>query len=209
MTDCRAIAEQAIKYGALQKVEELTKFLELLSSVAPGFESLRFEPIVLLELGWGGHLDDDHGQVIRNADGSVDYSDPHVGGRSAAAWREYFPNAAIHMIDIHPKINTIPGVHLHRGSQDNARFLASVHSIAGDFDIVVDDASHISALTCASRRILWPWLKPHGLYIVEDLVVQPDATAELLRLAGNLVAGQSSAQTVCFYHDLAIVKKAA
>lgn len=171
------------------------------------FEPLRYEPITLLELGWGGHMDDDRGQVVLNADGSVDYSDPHVGGRSAAAWREYFPNAAVHMVDIYPKVNAIPGVHLHRGSQDNPRFLASVHSIAGDFDIIVDDASHTAALTNASRKILWPWLKPGGLYIVEDLGVQPEATQQLLLLAGNLVDGQSTAEEVHFFKDLAIIKK--
>lgn len=122
------------------------------------FSPLRDKRITLLELGWGEY-DPQTG----------DHSNPKVGGRSARMWRDYFSTAAIHIVDIEEKVNTVRGVTLHRGSQDDADFLAKVHAEAGDFDIIVDDASHISRLTIASFEILWPWLKPGGFYVVEDL----------------------------------------
>lgn len=123
------------------------------------FTVLRDEPITLLELGWGEY-DPETGR----------HDNPNLGGRSAAMWREYFPNATIAVIDIEHKTNTVDGVHLYQGAQDDPQFLAGIHDELGDFDIIIDDASHISSKTIASFRILWPYLKPGGgLYCVEDL----------------------------------------
>lgn len=122
------------------------------------FSPLQNEPIVLLELGWGEWNPD-----------LESHDDPNNGGRSARVWREYFPNATIVVIDIAHKNNTVPGVDLYQGSQDDPVFLGSLHEKYGDFDIIIDDASHISSLTIASFDILWPTLKPGGIYVVEDL----------------------------------------
>jgi hypothetical protein len=122
------------------------------------FTPLRDKPITFLELGWG-----EWDPELRT------HANPNVGGRSAAMWREYFTKAQIHVIDIEGKVNTVKGVELHQGSQDDPVFLAGLHDAAGDFDIVIDDASHISSLTIASFNILWPYVKPGGYYVVEDL----------------------------------------
>lgn len=84
-------------------------------------------------------------------------------------WREYFGRADIHVVDIEEKEPTVEGVHLWRGSQDDPVFLGGIHDAAGDFDIIIDDASHVSSLTIASFGILWPWLEPGGYYCIEDL----------------------------------------
>lgn len=123
------------------------------------FTPLRRKPITFLELGWGEY-DPEWGNS----------SHPRTGGRSAQLWRRYFSKAAaIHVVDIEHKVNTVQGVSLYEGSQDDPEFLARVHEQAGDFDIIIDDASHVSRLTIASFEILWPYLKPGGFYIVEDL----------------------------------------
>lgn len=124
----------------------------------PLLEPLRDEPIVLLELGFG-----EYSPVTK------DHCDPNVGGRSAAAWREFFTQAEIHVVDIEHKVNTVPGVTLWKGSQDDKSFLTHLHHQTGDLDVIIDDASHVSSLTIASFQILWPYLKPGGLYCVEDL----------------------------------------
>lgn len=90
-------------------------------------EILRSEPVTLLKLG----------------------GDPNV-------WRELFPRARIHALDVGPGL--VEGVHVHRGSRYNWRALKSVHSIAGDFHLVVADDS----LTAVD--LVWPYLKPGGLY---------------------------------------------
>lgn len=122
------------------------------------FAPLRDKPITFLELGWG------------EWDPEIEsHENPDRGGRSAKVWREYFTNATIVVIDIAEKVNTVPGVDLFQGSQDDPEFLASLHARYGDFDVVIDDASHISSLTIASFDILWPMLTPGGIYVVEDL----------------------------------------
>lgn len=134
----------------------------LSTSYEPVLESLRDQPITLLELGWG------EWDPVRK-----DHANPENGGRSARTWSEYFthPGTRIVVIDVEEKHNTIndPRVQLHRGSQDDPEFLSSLHERYGDFNIIIDDASHISSLTIKSFEILWPWLKPQGHYFVEDL----------------------------------------
>ena len=113
-------------------------------------QPLRDEPVTLLELGWGGH------------------EDPDAGGASAATWRAYFPKATIVVVDIEPKQNRIDGVDFHRGSQADEAFLTGLHERYGDFDVIIDDASHLSSLTIQSWQLLYPMLRPGGLYVVED-----------------------------------------
>jgi 8-demethyl-8-(2-methoxy-alpha-L-rhamnosyl)tetracenomycin-C 3'-O-methyltransferase len=124
----------------------------------PLLAPLRDEPITMLELGWG-EFDPAY----------KDHSNPNNGGRSAAAWREYFSQAEIHSLDIEHKINTVDGITLWQGSQDDPKVLQRIHDQANDFDLIIDDASHVSSLTIRSFEILWPMLKPGGLYVVEDL----------------------------------------
>ncbi len=104
----------------------------------------------LLELGYGGH---EH---------------PDRGGESARMWREYFPDGTISVIDNEVKFNVPEGVNFHWISQDDAELLSEMHQDVGDWDIIIDDASHLSSLTIASFNILWPMLKPGGFYCVED-----------------------------------------
>lgn len=122
------------------------------------FTPIRDEPITLLELGWGEW---DPEQKT--------HANPNVGGRSARMWREYFPYASIHIVDIEAKKNTVSGVELWQGDQTDKKFLDGIASAAGGFDIVVDDCSHISSKTIRSFEILWEHVKPGGFYCIEDL----------------------------------------
>ena len=113
-------------------------------------EPIRDEPVTLLELGYGGH------------------GDPAAGGASAATWRDYFPNGTVVVIDNEPKVNTVPGVEFHQGSQADPEFIDQLAAKYGPFDVIIDDASHLSSLTIRSWQLLYPHLKPGGLYVVED-----------------------------------------
>ena len=46
------------------------------------------------------------------------------------------------------------------------RFMAQV---GGDFDIIIDDGSHIVAHQIISFKTLFPYLKSGGIYVIEDL----------------------------------------
>lgn len=115
-------------------------------------ESLRHMPLLIFEIGIGG------------------YQYPDRGGESLRLWQSYFPNAKIVGVDVYPKPSvTGPRIHIETGSQDDPNFLASLVNKYGAPDLVIDDASHVNKLTIRTFEILFPMLKPGGLYFCEDI----------------------------------------
>jgi len=108
------------------------------------FDSQRDDEISLLELGY-------------------------LGGASARMWSEYFPHAKLYYVDINgPRDVLPPRTWIQQCDQADAAALEKLHNASGDYDIIIDDASHFSSKTIASFQILWPWLRPGGYYLVED-----------------------------------------
>lgn len=116
------------------------------------FAPLRHQPIKLLEIGAGG------------------YEHPDRGGQSLHMWSEYFPQGTISCVELYDKSKLkLPArTKIYQGSQDNGTFLNGLLEKLGQQDIIIDDGSHINALTIASFDILFPWVKSGGIYIVED-----------------------------------------
>lgn len=116
------------------------------------FEADRHLPLKLLEIGVGG------------------YGDPKAGGASLAMWRDYFPNATLIGIDVLPKeIDLGERVTIRQGSQSDPAFMLSIAREFGPFDIVIDDGSHVPTDVGNSFNILWPWMAPYGVYVIEDV----------------------------------------
>lgn len=92
-------------------------------------------------------------------------------GASLRMWKEYFPLAQIHGVDLDPGCasHAEDRISVHILSQDDEEGLTALASSVGGFDVVLDDCSHINVLTLASQRILFPYVKPGGFYIIEDL----------------------------------------
>lgn len=91
-----------------------------------------------------------------------------MDGYSMQMWREYYPEAAdIIGLDIMPKDHLkIPGVTL---LQLNATDVSAMAEL-GDFDIIIDDGSHMSL----EQQQAFFWLYYHqlhqcGRYVIEDL----------------------------------------
>ncbi len=139
--------ELAIKYG--------TDKSSLHHNYTPLYEKyfgeLRYKSINFLELGWGG------------------YEDPNAGGESARMWREYFSKASITVLDIHEKNNNIKGVNFLQGNQESTLIAKALLEEHGKFDIIIDDASHISSLTIQSFHNFFNTLAIGGMYVIEDL----------------------------------------
>lgn len=118
------------------------------------FKHLRNDRIKLLELGVGG------------------YKYPDRGGEGLKMWSEYFPIAEVYGIDLYDK-SEIKGlskrVKIFTGSQADGDFLLEVMSQIGNPDIIIDDASHVNILTIKSFLHLFPWVKPGGIYVIEDI----------------------------------------
>ena len=95
-------------------------------------------------------------------------------GKSLLTWSDYFKNSIIIGIDIH-KINIVEknldrnNIEVHQGSQSNKSFIEEIISKYEDFDIIIDDGSHLSKDVKKSFELLFPVLRDNGLYIVEDM----------------------------------------
>ncbi len=115
------------------------------------FQPFRDRAFTLFEIGVGG------------------YHDPESGGASLRMWAEYFPWARIYALDIHDKTpHANHRVRIFRGDQADAELLRRISDEAGGFDIVIDDGSHLNRDVIATFGVLFPLLKPDGLYVVED-----------------------------------------
>lgn len=108
---------------------------------APLFEPLRDQPVRLLELG------------VKD-------------GASLRMWREYFPKGTIFGLDIEPVV--VPNCTVFVGDQSDRTVIGNAGDNCGPFDIIIDDASHISSKTIQSWELLYPYLRPGGYYVVED-----------------------------------------
>jgi len=105
-----------------------------------------------------------------------------AAGGSLRTWEEYFPNAYIFGVDVNPEaqIRNTSRTSILTCSQDDAEQL---HMMATDFDIIIDDGSHINELTVESFQIMFPHVVPGGYYIIEDmgLTHDTDVAADTVR----------------------------
>jgi len=110
------------------------------------FEPLRTKELVLVEIGV-------------------------LGGASLRMWREYFPRARIFGVDIDPEAEAHAGdrIDVMIGSQSDTRFLDGLLERTGRPDIVLDDGSHLARDQITTLLHLWRYVKPGGIYVVEDL----------------------------------------
>jgi SAM-dependent methyltransferase len=111
------------------------------------FEPVRRLPLVMLELGI------------------------HEGG-SLKAWEAYFPAARIAGLDFRPPVIDVGDrVRMFAGDQADCRLLSRIAAeMAPDgFDLIIDDCSHIGALSkVAFWHLFDNHLKPGGFYCIED-----------------------------------------
>ena len=118
-------------------------------------------------------------------------------GASLEMWAEYFPNAEIHGVDIdlgpvslraaeNPRIRLYQGDVTHieqirRYSQgrispdqppifyDPAAAPVATCFCEEQFDVIIDDASHVLEYQILTLHYFWRYLKPGGFYFVEDI----------------------------------------
>lgn len=98
-----------------------------------------------------------------------------LDGESLRLWADYFPNATIVGVDIAPKSCSFDEgrILLEIGDATDPMFIASLISKYGNFDIVLDDGSHLASHMRKSFELLYP--VTNFIYCIEDLVVQyPD-----------------------------------
>jgi demethylmacrocin O-methyltransferase len=117
------------------------------------FRKFRFKKIKLLEIGVGG------------------YKDPHQGGQSLRMWKKYFPFGNIFSLDIFDKSAIQENrIKIYMGSQTDPEILSRITDENGEFDLIIDDGSHINDHVITTFKLLFPKLKDGGIYVIEDLL---------------------------------------
>jgi hypothetical protein len=91
---------------------------------------------------------------------------------SLRMWAEYFPQAEIYGGDFDSStfITDNPRIHCFWCDQGDKNSLDQVARITGgNFDLIVDDGSHIAAHQILTFRVLYSLLSSTGVYIIEDI----------------------------------------
>jgi len=97
-------------------------------------------------------------------------------GNSLRMWAEALPDWEIYGLD-NNSLRSCPdsyselNIHQYIGSQNDLDIINKIFNDAGNFDVVVDDASHISPLTIDSFKLIAPRLHKDSIYVIEDLGV--------------------------------------
>jgi hypothetical protein len=119
---------------------------------------------------------------------------PYGGGHSLTIWMEYFPHAE-RLVEVEhngpcltelekdwrksiaPWTITTPdswtaalkNVFFEEGDQSSAATLRQLGDKHGPFDVVIDDGGHRMSYQVNTLATMWAYIKPGGVYIVEDL----------------------------------------
>jgi len=94
-----------------------------------------------------------------------------LNGASLRTWAEYFPNARIVGCDIDPMARrwATDRIEVEYMDQSNLEDLVRVAVKDGPFDIIIEDGSHLWEHQTTTLRTLFPFVRPGGFYVVEDL----------------------------------------
>ena len=131
------------------------------------FKNLRDKEIVFLEIGIG--------TMIEGAPSSmVGYALPNYKpGGSLRAWRDYFPKAQIHGVDIQADTQfTEERIKTHLcNSFDSEACYASFQKedFPTDIDIIIDDGAHYDEYQLKTFYNFYNLVNKGGFYIIEDV----------------------------------------
>ena len=115
------------------------------------FRPLKRKRLSLLEIGVGG------------------YENSTQGGASLRMWKAYFRNSRIVGIDLYDKTQFREHrIDIRQCDQTDSESLHHLSSEYGGFDIVIDDGSHLNGHVIKTFNVLFPLLRPNGIYVVED-----------------------------------------
>jgi SAM-dependent methyltransferase len=91
-------------------------------------------------------------------------------GGSLQLWKKYFGDKCeIIGIDVNEKvIFEEPQIKIEIGSQSDLDFLTHINDKYGEFDIIIDDGSHMQLDVLTTFSFLYSKLKRGGVYCVED-----------------------------------------
>lgn len=154
----KTIQQMCVEYGC-------DKAPEVYHCYAPHYDRLfkDLKPKKILEIGIGTPARmEDH---VNLKGGNYKY----LTGVSLRIWAEYFPKAKIYGLDIDPDAMFETGrITTFLGSSMDEQIANMVGQLAGPFDIIIDDGSHLPRDQFKTLENFMPYLAIGGLYFVED-----------------------------------------
>src|SRR5687767_1650228 len=127
-------------------------------------------------------------------------------GGSLAMWQSYFPKARIFAADILDKsqFNNARVTTLVADQANRDQLQAAIEKSGGDIDVLIDDGGHTMEQQQVSLGFLFPYVRPGGYYVIEDVHtslpalwkgygVARDGTNTTLRMLENFIRSSSPA----------------
>ena len=150
------------------------------------FKDIRHKVTNVLEIGLGTLL-------LNNSfsfSGNTQHYPHYKPGGSLRVWKDYFPNATIHGVDIEEDCR------IHEERIDTFIFSSmNLHQCKSNlfnfkYDIIIDDGDHSAISQLITFKNLAPLLKEGGMYFIEDLggyqgYEEPDGTWYKPQLLGE------------------------
>jgi hypothetical protein len=135
-------------------------------------------------------------------------------GRGLDMFQALFPDGLVAGVDIDPGSRWPDGTARIVAAQDDPQLLTLLGSYSLAWDLFVDDASHDGNLTVATMRLLWPLLRPGGIYVIEDWMVGlpgwPGFGEEMLTMAQGLLpllTKGGDVEDITYRYGLAVLRK--
>jgi len=149
--------ELMVKYGT-DKQRNLHNYVEFYEKY---FTTIKNEKLKILEIG-----------IYRPP-----VNGPASVGASLKTWRDYFINSKIYGVDLGPfedvneeRIQTIIANQETRFKENDINGLNDViENFGSDYDIIIDDGGHTMLQQQLTLGFMFKFLKPKGLFIIEDL----------------------------------------
>jgi hypothetical protein len=128
---------------------------------------MRDHPITLLEIGIGTMIPGVSSSMVGYA------LEGYKPGGSLRAWRDFFVNGRIIGVDIQPdtQFSDEPRIETYLCSSiEKDKVDALMETLdSPQLDIIIDDGSHLDLHQLETLKNFYPYLKPGGLYIIEDI----------------------------------------
>lgn len=138
------------------------------------FHKMRNEPINMLEIGIGTMIPGVHSSMQGYALAG------YKPGGSLRAWRDYFVNGRIIGADVQPdtQFSDEERIETYLCNSTSKTEIAELFNKLGDikFDIIIDDGSHHDMDQINTLRNFYPYVKPGGYYIIEDIYIGSKVT---------------------------------
>jgi SAM-dependent methyltransferase len=112
-------------------------------------------------------------------------------GASLRAWADAFPSAIVFGIDINLPPDRVVGERCRVTQADAADPLSVARALSMlgigplSLDVVIDDASHKFRDQIAAFLLLWDYIRPGGIYVIED--IHPNSPHALYARLGGAV----------------------